>query len=80
MKRFETKFIPLDQIKDFNLDYIRLARNYTEGISKNASKQGFVEAIHELSSLLTIKILAENVKDAKDYEMVQNIGIYGASR
>jgi len=80
VKRFETKFIPLDQIKDLNLDFIRLARNYTEGISTNASKQGFVEAIHELSSLLTIKILAENVKDNKDYEVVQNIGIFGASR
>jgi len=80
VKRFETKFIPLDQIKDFNLDYIRLARNYTEGIATNASKQGFVEAIHELSSLLTIKILAENVKDEKDYNIVKDIGIYGASR
>lgn len=80
IKRFETKFIPLDTIKGLNLDYIRLARSYTEGISKNASKQGFVEAIHELSSLLTIKILAENVKDEKDYNIVKDIGIYGASR
>jgi len=80
IKRFETKFIPLDSIKELNLDYIRLARSYTEGISKNTSKQGFVEAINELSSLLTIKILAENVKDDKDYDIVKSIGIYGASR
>jgi EAL domain-containing protein (putative c-di-GMP-specific phosphodiesterase class I)/GGDEF domain-containing protein len=80
IKRFETKFIPLDNIKDFNLDYIRLARDYTNGICKNTSKKGFVEAIHELSTLLTIKVFAENVKDKDDYEIVKNIGIYGASR
>jgi len=80
IKRFETKFIPLDNIKDFNLDYIRLARDYTDGICKNASKKGFVEAIHELSSLLTIKVFAENVKDDNDYNIVKEIGIYGASR
>lgn len=80
IKRFETKFIPLDTIKDFNLDYIRLARDYTDGICKNTSKKGFVEAIHELSSLLTIKVFAENVKEDEDYEVIKNIGIYGASR
>jgi EAL domain-containing protein (putative c-di-GMP-specific phosphodiesterase class I)/GGDEF domain-containing protein len=80
IKRFETKFIPLDTIKDFNLDYIRLARDYTNGICKNNSKKGFVEAIHELSSLLTIQVFAENVKDEKDYEIIKDIGIYGASR
>jgi len=80
IKRFETKFIPLDNIKDLNLDYIRLARSYTEGISKNASKQGFVEAVHELSSLLTIKVFAENIKDDDDFNVVEQIGIYGASR
>ena len=70
----------MDNIKDLNLDYIRLARDYTDGICKNTSKKGFVEAIHELSSLLTIKVFAENVKDEDDYAVVQNIGIYGASR
>jgi len=80
IKRFETKFIPLDNIKDFNLDYIRLARDYTDGICKDSSKKGFVEAMQELSSLLTIKVFAENVKDDDDFEIVKDIGLYGASR
>jgi len=80
IKRFETKFIPLDNIKDFNLDYIRLARDYTDGICKDSSKKGFVEAMQELSSLLTIKVFAENVKDDDDFNIVKDIGIYGASR
>ncbi|PIF04929.1 MAG: GGDEF domain-containing protein [Arcobacter sp.] len=80
IKRFETRFIPLDNIKDFNLDYIRLARDYTEDIGKNPSKKGFLEAIHELSILLTIRVFAENVKNDEDYELLKKIGIYGASR
>ncbi len=80
IKRFETKFIPLDHIKDFNLDYIRLARDYTSGISKDSSKKGFVESMQELSALLNIKLLAENVKEDSDHEVVRSLGLYGASR
>ncbi len=80
IKRFETKFIPLDNIKDFNLDYIRLARDYTNNIANDNSKQSFVEAISELSSLLNIKVFAENVKDDEDLETLKEFNILGASR
>ena len=80
IKRFETKFIPLDAIKDLNLDYIRLARNYTNSISKEQSKQQFVETIQELSSLLNIKVFAENVKEENDLKTIKKYNLYGASR
>jgi EAL domain-containing protein (putative c-di-GMP-specific phosphodiesterase class I)/GGDEF domain-containing protein len=80
IKRFETKFIPLDDIKQFNLDYIRLARDYTNDISKDSGKQGFVEALQELSSLLNIKVFAENIKNDEDYEFIKKLNLYGASR
>lgn len=80
IKRFETKFIPLDNIKDFNLDYIRLARDYTNNICNDVSKQSFVEAISELSSLLNIKVFAENVKDEEDLKTIEKYNLYGASR
>jgi len=80
IKRFETKFIPLDNIKGFNLDYIRLARDYTNDISQDASKEGFVEALQELSSLLNIKVFAENIKSDDDYKYVKRLNLYGASR
>ncbi|MGM0518069.1 MAG: EAL domain-containing protein [Campylobacterota bacterium] len=80
IKRFETKFIPLDNIKDFNLDYIRLARSYTTNISNEKSKQSFVESISELSSLLNIKVFAENVQDEEDLETLKQFNILGASR
>ena len=80
IKRFETKFIPLDSIKDFNLDYIRLARDYTDGISKDATKEGFVESMQELCNLLNIKLFAENVKEDKDFNIVERLNLFGASR
>lgn len=80
MKRFETKFIPLDHIKDFNLDYIRLARDYTNNISNDTSKQNFVESITELANLLNIKVFAENVKEDEDLEEIKKYNLYGASR
>lgn len=80
IKRFETKFIALDNIKDFNLDYIRLARDYTNNICNDHSKQSFVEAITELSSLLNIKVFAENVKEDDDLQTVKKFNLYGASR
>ena len=80
IKRFESKFIPLNNIKDFNLDYIRLARNYTSNICNDSSKQSFVESIQELSTLLNIKVLAENVEDQEDLEIIKKFKLYGASR
>ena len=80
IKRFETKFIPLEDIKNINLDYIRLARDYTSGISKDVSKQSFVESISELANLLNIKVFAESVKNDEDLDIVKKFNIYGASR
>ena len=80
IKRFETKFIPLSNLKDFNLDYIRLARDYTCDISKDNSKQSFVESISELANLINIKVLAENVQSDEDFEFIQKHNLYAASR
>jgi len=80
LKRFETKFVPLDTLKEFNLDYIRLARDYTNGIANDASKQSFVESICELSKLLNIKVFAESVKDENSFEKLKELGLYGSSK
>jgi EAL domain-containing protein (putative c-di-GMP-specific phosphodiesterase class I)/GGDEF domain-containing protein len=80
IKRFESKFIALNNIKDFNLDYIRLAREYTNNITNDSSKQSFVKAIVELSHLLNIKLFAENVQEDEDLETIRRLGVYGASR
>ncbi|MDZ7820236.1 MAG: EAL domain-containing protein [Aliarcobacter sp.] len=80
IKRFESKFIPLNNIKDFNLDYIRLAREYTHNVANDSSKQSFIEAIVELSNLLNIQLFAENVKEDEDLETIKKLEVYAASR
>ena len=79
LKRYESKFISLEQVKRFDLDYLRLARELTTGISKDAGKQQFVEAMKEVGDLLDTKIIAEAVEDRDDFDMLKSIGIYGAS-
>lgn len=80
IKRFETKFIPLNNLKDFNLDYIRLARDYTCDINSDYSKQSFVESISELANLINIKVVAENVQNEEDFEFIKKHNLYVASR
>ncbi|ADG92482.1 diguanylate cyclase/phosphodiesterase with extracellular sensor [Arcobacter nitrofigilis DSM 7299] len=80
VKRFESKFIPLGSIKDLNLDFIRLARDYTNGISSDSGKHAFVESMQDLCNLVNIKVMAENVKSDEDLEKVKEIGLHAASR
>lgn len=80
VKRFETKFIPLDNLKDFNLDYIRLAREYTNEIQNDSAKQSFVESIQELATLLNIKVIAENIQTDEEYKLIKELKLYAASR
>lgn len=79
LKRYESKFISLEQVKRFDLDYLRLARELTTGISKDAGKQQFVEAMKEVGDLLDTKIIAEAVENRDDFDTLKSIGIYGAS-
>lgn len=80
VKRFESKFIPLQSIKDLNLDFIRLARDYTNGISSDSGKHAFVESMQDLCNLVNIKVTAENVKSDDDLEKVKELDLYAASR
>jgi len=80
MKRYESQLISLEQVKRFNLDYLRLARELTAGISQDPGKQQFVEAMKEVGDLLDTKVIAEAVEDTDDYELLKLIGIYGASK
>jgi len=80
IKRFESKFIPTENLKTFNVDYIRLARDYTIQMNKDKSKIEFVESINELGNLLNIKVCAEDVKDKEDLEIVKRLKLFAISR
>lgn len=80
LKRFESRFIPMDNLKQFRLDYIRLARIYTENIGNDPEKRRLVEAMKELGELLNVDILAESVETDNDLQAVREIGLTAASR
>lgn len=80
IKRFESKFIPLDSLKTLNIDYIRLAREYTHNIHKDIGKKTFVESMQEISNLINIKVFAENVKNEEDFSCIRQLNLYAASK
>ena len=80
LKRFETKFIPLDDLHKFNLDYIRLAREYTKDIATDPTKENFIDSVCELSKLRNIKVFAESVKNDENFNKLGSLGIFGASK
>ncbi|MDT4290955.1 LapD/MoxY N-terminal periplasmic domain-containing protein [Methylomonas sp. MO1] len=80
IKRFETQSMSAELVKRLKPDYIRLARDIGNGIDSSSQKHAFVQTMQEISTLLDISILAENVQSDKDYRRLKAIGIVGASR
>jgi EAL domain-containing protein (putative c-di-GMP-specific phosphodiesterase class I) len=80
IKRFETQSMSADLVKRLKPDFIRLARDIGNGIDSSSQKHAFVQTMQEISTLLDISILAENVQSDKDYRSLKAIGIVGASR
>ena len=80
IKRFELKFLEIEKIKDIKPDCIRLAKDYTQEISSDINKKILVDSICKISSLLDIKLYAENVQNEVDYELVKSLELDGVSR
>lgn len=80
LKRFESRQFEIDKLGASKLDYIRLARHYTEEIEQSNEKQNVVATIHELGTLVNIEIHAEGVASDESLKCLRQIGLYGASR
>ena len=80
IKRFDINFIEVEQIQTINPTYIRLARDYTNGISNDINKKSMVDSICKISELLDIEVYAENVKNEEDYKVIKSLGMKGISR
>lgn len=80
LKRFESRLIKVDKLGGYQLDYIRLARHYTEDLTKDSEKQLVVESMRDIGELLNVAIIAESVKTEEDLNRLKQIGIQAASR
>lgn len=80
LKRYSSDIIAVDLLKDLHIDYIRLSRDLTTDISNDSNKSNLLEIMFEVSDLLDIKIIAENVISDDDFEHVKRANIYGIGR
>jgi len=80
IKRYETKLVPLNNLKELKIDYIRLARDYTIDINQNTTHQNYIASIYEVTELCNIKIIAESVKSDDDFEYLKGVGLFGVNR
>ncbi|MCQ8103203.1 EAL domain-containing protein [Methylomonas sp. SURF-2] len=80
IKRFEPQSLPPSINKQLKPDFIRLARDIGNGIGKSPQKLEFVTTVLEMSKLLGISVLAENILADEDHQALHKIGIMGVSR
>lgn len=80
LKRYSSDVIPVEQIKNLHINYIRLARDLTTDIRQHSSKPNFLDIIQEVSTLLEIKVLAEGVSKDEDFDYIRGVSLFGISR
>lgn len=80
LKRYSSDIIAINLLKELHIDYIRLARDLTRDIRGNSNKSDLLDIMHEVSNLLDIKVIAEDVANEEDFEYVKKSGIYGIGR
>ena len=79
IKRFESRFIDMDRLKSVKVDFIRIARSYTDELSSSPQQQAFVEAITAMSELIDLTVLAEDLKSEQERAIAASIGIHGSN-
>ncbi len=80
IKRFAPQTMPVSLCTAVKPDYIRLSRELGHHIAQNEEKQEFVKTLAEVGEVLDIILLAESIDSDADYEILQGLGIAGASR
>lgn len=79
LKRYEPRFLKLASLKEFNFDYIRLAKSITEDLDASEQKKSLISAMVATGGILNTKILAEQVDD-RHWQQIKELGIDAASK
>ena len=80
IKRYESHVLAPRLLKRLKPDFIRLARDISLGIESDSAKQDFVKTVVEITDLIEISVLAENVGSDTEFEYMAKLGVKGASR
>jgi len=80
IKRFDIKFVKIDDLKKLKPNSIRLSRDYTSCICEDINKKSLVDSICKISELVNIKVYAESVVDDNDLNIIKTLELDGVSR
>lgn len=80
IKRYESHVLAPRLLKRLKPDFIRLARDISLDIESDSAKQDFVKTVVEITDLIEISVLAENVGSDSEFQYMAKLGVKGASR
>ena len=75
IKRYDTKFVSIEEMKYIKPTAIRLAREYTNKIYDDSSKQALVDAISNAAQIIDVSIYSENLTSKDDYDFLRKLDI-----
>lgn len=79
LKRYSSNDLTIEELGKLDLDYIRISKDFTSGISVDRDKKHFLRTIINIGLENDIIILGDSIKDIKDIETCFSIGIDGIS-
>lgn len=79
LKRFTLDDFTTEELEQFNIDYIRLDKDYCNGINTDKTKKHAIKNIILYSEMNDIYVLGDSIKSDEDYKTMSRLGIYGTS-
>ena len=76
IKRYQLNDFPINELKDLNIDYIRLHQNTSINISNDKSKKYILRNTIAFANLHDINIIADSVYLEQDYKILSALGTY----
>lgn len=77
LKRYEARVINIEDLKNLNIDYLRLASKFSVHLYGDLIKKSFISTIVDISQILDIKTYVEYVEDKKDKQELKALQICG---
>lgn len=71
---FGTGYSSLAYLKKFDIDYIKIDQSFVRSMVAESSDMALCEAIVVMAHKLGIKVVAEGIETAEQYQLLQRIG------
>lgn len=71
---FGTGYSSYGQLRDSNIDYIKIDRSFIDGIDKKPDNKAIVEAIIVLGRALGARIIGEGLETREEFDIMKDLG------